>query len=129
MSQLLAIIDEYKDAHGAPSDSSIARAIGVAPQTVSSWRRRGIRQLPERETLMALARLTNRDYATVVIPAVMRDIGYLAEESDGNDEDRAASMNVTELSAPESMVAGDELRGLPNVAHKRSRTTKGRDEG
>lgn len=84
MSHLLAIIDEYKDAHGAPSDSSIARALGVAPQTISSWRKRGIKQLPERETLLALARLTRKDYGSVVLPAVLLDIGYITPPtSDG----------------------------------------------
>lgn len=77
MSQLLAIIDEYKDAHGSPSDSSIARAVGIAPQTLSSWRKRGIRELPNRDTLREIARLTRRDYATEVLPAVLRDIDYL----------------------------------------------------
>jgi len=77
MTKLIALIDEYKDTHGAPSDSSIARAIGVAPQTISSWRRRGIRQLPEPETLRSLAAFIGRDYAGEVIPAVMADIGYL----------------------------------------------------
>jgi transposase-like protein len=80
MSHLLAIIDEYKDAHGAPSDSSIARALGVAPQTISSWRKRGIKQLPERETLLALARLVRRDYERDVLPAVLRDIGYVTDQ-------------------------------------------------
>lgn len=116
MSHLLAIIDEYKDAHGGPSDSSIARAIGAAPQTISSWRHRGIRQLPDRELLMALARVTRRDYRTEIIPAVMRDIGYLPEESDGDGE--AAPMNVRSLSDPGRKVSGDDLEGLPSVAHK-----------
>lgn len=83
MSQLIALIDEYKDSHGSPSDSSIARAIGIAPQTISSWRRRGIRQLPERETLLALAAFIRRDYVSVVIPAVMHDIGYITEDEGG----------------------------------------------
>lgn len=81
MSHLLAIIDDYKDRHGSPSDSSIARAIGVAPQTISSWRRRGIKQLPERETLKALAEFVRVDYFDVLLPAVLKDIGY------GDDED------------------------------------------
>lgn len=80
MSQLLAIIDDHKDAHGGPSDSSIARAIGVAPQTISSWRRRGIHQLPNQDTLKALARLVGRDYYTEVLPAVINDIGYGPDE-------------------------------------------------
>ena len=82
MSELLAIIDAYKDAHGAPSDASIARAIGVAPQTLSSWRKRGIRELPDRDTLRAVARLTRTDYVSDVLPAVLRDIDYLDA---GND--------------------------------------------
>ena len=32
MSELLRIVDDYKDRHGQPSDASIARAIGVAPR-------------------------------------------------------------------------------------------------
>lgn len=80
MSQLLAIIDEFKDAHGGPSDSSIARALGVAPQTLSSWRKRGIKELPNKETLLKLASLTRRSYADEVLPAVLHDIGYLRDE-------------------------------------------------
>lgn len=79
MSELLDIIDEYKDAHGAPSDASIARAIGVAPQTLSSWRKRGIRELPDRDTLRSIARLTRRDYTGDVLPAALRDIDYLED--------------------------------------------------
>jgi hypothetical protein len=70
------MIDEWKDSHGSPSDSSIARAIGVAPQTISSWRTRGIRKLPETETLRALGTFLGRDYATEIIPAAMSDAGY-----------------------------------------------------
>lgn len=83
MSHLLAIIDAYKDAHGQPSDSSVARAIGVAPQTISSWRKRGIKEPPARETLRALATLTRLDYEAVVLRAALLDAGWL-EESDGD---------------------------------------------
>lgn len=80
MSRLVALIDEYKDTHGAPSDSSIARAIGAKPQTVSSWRTRGIRQPPERETLRALAALIGKDYLTVVLDAALRDAGWIQDD-------------------------------------------------
>jgi uncharacterized membrane protein YkvA (DUF1232 family) len=90
MSRLLAIIDEYKDTHGGPSDSSIARAIGVAPQTISSWRTRGIRDLPERDTLRALAALTHLSYESDVLPAVLLDIGYIDDEDDPPGEVRGA---------------------------------------
>lgn len=80
VSRLIAIIDEYKDRTGQPSDASISRAIGVARQTVSSWRRRGIKDLPDRNTLVELARLTSRDYETVVLRAALLDAGWVAEE-------------------------------------------------
>lgn len=88
MSHLLAIIDDYKDQHGSPSDSSIARAIGVAPQTISSWRNRGIHQLPRRATLEALAEFLHVDYFDVIIPAALHDTGYGKE--DGDDGAQAA---------------------------------------
>ena len=76
MSELLRLIDEYKDAHGQPSDASIARSIGVAPQTISSWRKRGIHQPPYRDTLERIAALLAVDYRSVVLEAVLVDVGY-----------------------------------------------------
>lgn len=76
MSHLLAIIDEYKDAHGAPSDSSIARAIGVAPQTISSWRKRGIKHPPSSDTLRRLALLVHLPYEEYVLQAALYDAGW-----------------------------------------------------
>lgn len=89
MSKLIALIDEYKDTHGAPSDSSIARAIDAAPQTVSSWRKRGIRVPPARETLVALAALIGRDYETVVLRAALLDAGWITEDETPTEEDTA----------------------------------------
>lgn len=80
VSRLVAIIDDYRDRTGQPSDASIARAIGVARQTLSSWRRRGIRELPERDSLIALAHLTGRDYPTVVLRAALLDAGWITED-------------------------------------------------
>lgn len=76
MSQLLAIIDAYKDAHGQPSDASIARAIGVAPQTISSWRKRGIREAPDVTALKRLAELVQLPYENYVLQAALVDAGY-----------------------------------------------------
>lgn len=80
MSRLIAIIDDYKDRTGQPSDASISRAIGVARQTVSSWRTRGIHQLPAQETLRELARLTGRDFKNEVLQAALLDSGWLTED-------------------------------------------------
>lgn len=92
MSRLLAIIDAYKDKHGQPSDSSIARAIGVKPQTISSWRRRGLKHPPDREALKELARLAALDYESVVLRAVLLDVGWIEEEGDGDGGISAASI-------------------------------------
>lgn len=89
MSRLLAIIDAYKDTHGQPSDSSIARAIGAAPQTISSWRKRGIKEPPNRDLLRNLAGFVGVDYETVVLRAVLIDVGWI-EDGDGDDGLRAA---------------------------------------
>lgn len=85
MSKLVALVDEYRDTHGAPSDSSIARAIGVAPQTISSWRKRGIRVPPAPETLRRLAEFIGRDYETVVLRAALLDAQWITED-DNRDE-------------------------------------------
>lgn len=86
MSRFVAIIDAYKDEHGQPSDSSVARAIGVSPQTLSSWRSRGIKRPPEPETMRKLARLTKLDYENVVLRAALFDAGWLDEGGDGDGE-------------------------------------------
>jgi transcriptional regulator with XRE-family HTH domain len=78
MSKLLAIIDAYKDTHGQPSDASIARAVGIAPQTISSWRKRGIRELPARDTMKQLAAFMHVSYDDV-LDAALIDTGYMEE--------------------------------------------------
>ena len=89
MSKLLVILDHYKDTHGQPSDASIARAVGIAPQTISSWRKRGIRELPARETLMALADFMRVPYHEV-LTAVLVDIGYMDEKPQAETQDPAS---------------------------------------
>lgn len=88
--ELLRIIDDFRDAHGQPSDASVARALGIAPQTLSSWRKRGVRELPNKEALLKLASLTRRSYADDVLPAVLLDIGYLTEAPTPPAEDETA---------------------------------------
>lgn len=89
MSRLLALVDDYKDAHGQPSDSSIARAIDVAPQTISSWRKRGIKEPPNPRALRNLAALMRVDYETVVLRAVLLDIGWIEDGPAPRESDSA----------------------------------------
>jgi transcriptional regulator with XRE-family HTH domain len=88
MSRLIAIIDEYKDRHGQPSDSSIARAIGLSPQAISSWRKRGIKSPPERDALRKLAALAGVDYEGVVLRAVLLDVGWIDDPEEGEQDER-----------------------------------------
>lgn len=76
MSELVRIIDDYRDSHGQPSDSSIARAIGIAPQTLSSWRKRGIKEPPEAATLRRLATFVGLPYEDYVLQAALVDAGF-----------------------------------------------------
>lgn len=85
MSRLVALIDEWKDTHGAPSDSSIARAIGVAPQTISSWRTRGIKKPPSLATMERLAEFLSVDYEDVVLRAALLDAGWVKADRSGEE--------------------------------------------
>lgn len=79
VSHLIDLIDAYREKHGRPSEASIARAIGVEPQTVNSWRNRGIKELPAIETLKRLAAFLGVDYEQVVFRAAAMDAGWLSE--------------------------------------------------
>lgn len=79
MSRLVDLIDAYRDAHGSPSEASVARAIGAAPQTVNSWRNRGIRELPEVEIMQRLATYLGVPYRTV-LEAALVDAKYASTE-------------------------------------------------
>lgn len=71
--ELMKLIDDHRDRHGQPSEASIARAIGVATQTVNSWRSRGVRQPPERKTMERLAELLGLPFEDYVLQVVLYD--------------------------------------------------------
>lgn len=73
--RLVALIDTYKDRYGTP-DSVIAGRIGITKQNLSLWRRAGLRALPSRVNLEALAAAINTPYRTV-LDAALHDTGYL----------------------------------------------------
>lgn len=82
MSHLIALIEEYRDAHGAPSYASIARSIGSTSQTLSAWKQRGLKEPPSPDTLRRLAEFLHLDYETVVLRAALLDAGWI----DNNDD-------------------------------------------
>lgn len=75
--RLVALIDEYKQAHGVP-DAELARRIGISRQNLSLWRTQGFRGLPDRASLDGVAGVTGRPYRDV-LEAALYDAGYLHE--------------------------------------------------
>ena len=81
--------------------------MGSKPQTLSSWKKRGVRGLPAQRLLEALARVTRTPYEDVLV-AALRDAGYLPRAGEHGGD--TASI-VREVSA-EHLAGG----GLPTEA-------------
>lgn len=88
------------------SERAVASKIGVTQTTLANWREP--KRLIAKEHLVSISRVTGVPYLRV-LDALLDDIGYLTEESDG-DGDAAPTSNVTDLSEPLSRVAGEELQ-------------------
>lgn len=82
MSEILRIIEEYKDAHGQPADAAVARALGLSPQALNSLKRRGglhSLQGDQYSWLGQLAIITHLPYQ-YVLDCALYDIGLLLEK-------------------------------------------------
>lgn len=77
-SELVRLIDKWRDEHGQPSDASVSRAISPSKsdKLVGAWRNRGISSMPDPTTLANLARFLHVPLEDVVMAAA-RDAGYL----------------------------------------------------
>lgn len=75
MGELYSIIQRHLDRYGV-REAALARLMGTSSQTINSWKTRGVRQLPTRPLLDALARETGTPYE-VVLRAALLDTGYL----------------------------------------------------
>ncbi|MEE6140417.1 XRE family transcriptional regulator [Mycobacterium sp. 050128] len=73
--RLIELIDQYKNTHGV-SDAELARRIGITRENLRLWRVNGVRGLPERDNLAAVARTIGQPYRQV-LSAALFDIGYL----------------------------------------------------
>lgn len=78
MSHLWDLIQAHLDEYGV-RDAAFARRMGTSAQTLNSWKNRGLKRLPERELLEAVARETRVPYEDV-LDAVLIDINYKDEE-------------------------------------------------
>lgn len=77
MGRLYDIIQAHIDAQPyPPSVRSVAEALGVSPTTVKNWR--DPKELPSRENLESVARVTGADYDDVFYAAGV-DTGYIIE--------------------------------------------------
>ncbi len=74
MSHLWDIIQAHLDEYGV-REAALARRMDTSPQTLNSWKKRGLKQLPERWLLEAVARETKTPYEDV-LDAVLFDISY-----------------------------------------------------
>lgn len=77
MSEVLRIIDAYKDANGQMADAAVARAIGISPQALSSLRKRGglhALQADQYPWLRRLSEVTHLPYQ-YVLGCALFDVG------------------------------------------------------
>jgi transcriptional regulator with XRE-family HTH domain len=76
--RLVELIDRYKNAHGV-SEAELARRIGVSRENLRKWRINGVRRLPDRANLTAVARVIGRPYREV-LSAALFDTEYLTDD-------------------------------------------------
>jgi hypothetical protein len=95
MSELVRLIDEWRDAHGQPSEASVSRAISPtkADNLVRAWRARGLTKFPDPTVLEKLARHLNVPMETVVLAAA-RDVGILRPRGDEGDDQQAPAIGT-----------------------------------
>jgi len=128
MGELYGIIQKHLDRYGV-REAALARLMGTSSQTINSWKTRGVRQLPTRTLLEAVARETGTSY-DVVLHAALVDAGYAAPLT---PEARATPALSTEgeRSAPhattvtESDIAAGAM--LPRAVPRQRRRTPSSD--
>lgn len=74
MTRLWAIVQAHLDKYGV-REAALARRMDTTPQTLNTWKKRGLKTLPAKHLLEALARETGTPYEEV-LDAVLADIGY-----------------------------------------------------
>lgn len=85
MGELVAIIQGHLDRYGV-TEATFARRMGVNPQTINAWRTRGgLKRLPERRILEAVANETRTPYEAVLRAALLdtRYLDAVTPETDG----------------------------------------------
>lgn len=86
MGELYEIAQRHMDAYGVRA-AALARRMQMPPQTLNAWKIRGVKALPAKPHLEALANETRTPYGDVLL-AALRDAGYL--EKAGEEHERSA---------------------------------------
>jgi len=81
MGNLWSIVQGHIDRYGV-LEAEIARRIGTSPQTLNSWKNRGIREVPSSRLLRKLADVTGQPYLLVLTAALLDAQRIDAEEAD-----------------------------------------------
>lgn len=105
MGRLFELVEEYRSRYSPhePSYSRIAEEVGVSRQTLLNWKTPT--KLLDKRHIVALSEVTGVPYQRV-LDALLDDIGYLRPG------------DVAAMSDRRRKVSGDDLEGLPSVAHK-----------
>jgi hypothetical protein len=104
--------------------------MGTGPQTINAWKVRGLKRLPERHLLEAVARETGTPYA-VVLQAALVDTGYAAVVTPGTDgearrpSDPAPELDLSEVHRPRPE-DNSGVASRPAHAPSRSRVAGGK---
>lgn len=128
MGELWGIIQAHLDRYGV-TEAAFARRMGAPAQTLNGWKIQGLRRLPGRGLLEAVARETSTPYAEVLAAALV-DIGYMSNAVSGGPEPEPQAEPdavVAPRSAPHSTpVTPTDIAagvGLPQAepGHRRSK--------
>lgn len=98
MGELYDIAQRHMDAYGVRA-AALARRMDMSPQALSSWKTRGVRELPTKASLEALARETRTPYGDV-LTAALRDVGYLPPKEREQRGDTAPMTTAGSAPAP-----------------------------
>lgn len=108
MGELWGIIQAHLDRYGV-TDAAFARRMGAPAQTLNGWKNQGLRRLPGRQLLEAVARETSTPYADVLAAALV-DIGYTSPTSAADDADPVLPGPVAAPASSETHVPRPEDR-------------------
>lgn len=92
--RLAELIERFVETNPRTTNAEVASSVGVAPSTVARWRAHALNELPDAESLRALAVVLHMSEADVLYAAGV-DTGYIVETVTEIDDDaRAASGDV-----------------------------------